>query len=363
MTVDTAAAPPGQFMGDRDNDRATSRSPDATRPDPVTPGLRAREGLPAAAAVIVAGHITVPLLRAPAGAWGLRIIAADVAVDTGRLVLFAALPLSNQPDARIHDGDVVVRLLADPVVPDESRMVVDVEVLLARDGAWSRVGAWTGLDSDWPHHIATIVARSMGCDPSPIPGTALTPRGRTGVLGPLVSAGLLHDGEMLLCERPASAARFEAHVADGGILLPDGRWFARPSGALTALGFPHQNGWHYWARARDGVPLSRLRAPLPPGKVRSRVQEVPLTAMLASGVLKAGEELRFARPRKGVVHTAQVLADGQLRLADGRCYRTPAAAIAAAAGHTTTDGWRLWRCASDNRALMDLREDHLRLGS
>ena len=108
MPIDTATAPQGQLAGNRDNnDTATSRPPDVVLPGPAAPGLRAREGLPADAALIVAGDTTVPLLHAPAGAWGLQIIAADVTVDSGRLVLFAALALPSQPDARVHDGDVV----------------------------------------------------------------------------------------------------------------------------------------------------------------------------------------------------------------------------------------------------------------
>ena len=78
--------------------------------------IRSREALPAKALVIVAdGHTVVPQL--PAGVWGLQVIAADTAIDGGQLALFAALTLTVQPDARAHDGDVVVRLRTAATTP------------------------------------------------------------------------------------------------------------------------------------------------------------------------------------------------------------------------------------------------------
>ena len=117
--------------------------------------------------------------------------------------------------------------------------------------------------------------------------------------------------------RPGTGVRYEAHVVDGGIQLPDGRWFARPSGALTALGYRHQNGWRYWCRARDGIALSEIRlAPTRRASSRQRGCEPQLIDMVADGTLRAGDELRYVQPRKGIVHIAHVLADGQVQLAD-----------------------------------------------
>jgi hypothetical protein len=319
--------------------------------------VREREALPANAVVIVAdGHTVAPQL--PSVMWGLQVIAADTAIEGGQLVLFAVLPLAAQPDPHAHDGDVVVRLHTDAIAHTDSRAFVDVGVWLAQGGQWLLVETWTGMDAGWPHRIAPAVTRLMRCDASPLveSPTQAVPNGRFGALREMVSAGLLHDGEKLLCVRPGTGVRYEAHVLDGGIQLPDGRWFARPSGALTALGYRHQNGWHYWCRARDGVLLGEIRL-APPRHTRQQQRKPQLRGMVADGVLHAGDELHFVQPRKGIVHTAHVLSDGQLQLGDGRRYPTPAAAIAACHG-SLTDGWRTWRRVSDNRFLAELRDEH-----
>ena len=218
-------------------------------------------------------------------------------------------------------------------------------------------GSWSAADSEFP-----AVTRLMRCDASatldPLARPAVDER--FGVLRDMVSAGLLHEGEKLLCLRPGTGVRYEAHVVDGGIQLPDGRWFARPSGALTALGYRHQNGWHYWCRARDGVALSKIRmtpSRRSPALRLQRRHDPHLFSMVADGTLCAGDELRYVQPRKGVVHVAYVLADGQLQIGDGRRFPTPAAAINACHG-SLTEGWRTWRRVSDNRTLGELREEH-----
>lgn len=336
---------------------------DALTPSPPGAGsfdaiaVRAREALPAETVVIVAdGHSAAP--RLPADVWGLQVIAADTAIDGGQLALFAALPLAAQPDACVHDGDVVVRLRHGATAPADSPTFTDVDVLIAREDQWALAGTWTGMDAEWPQRIAATVTRLMVCDTSPViksPAPAAA-NCRFGALRELVAAGKLRDGEKLVCARPGTGVRYEAHVIDGGLQLPDGRWFARPSGALTALGYRHQNGWHYWCRARDGVPLSEIRQAPPP---RSPYRREPhLLGMVSDGTLRAGDELRFAQPRKGIVHTAQVLTDGQLRLDDGSCHPSPAAAVAAASHGSVTEGWRTWRRVRDNRTLAELRDEH-----
>lgn len=319
--------------------------------------VRTREALPADAVVIVADGCTVapPPDR---GVWGLQVIAADTAVEGGGLELLAAVPLSAQPDPQRHDGDVVVQLRTMATVPAEGHAFVDVDVLVAREGAWKRVETWTGMDAGWPHRVVPALTRLMRCDASPIVDSS-TPSAvgvRFGVLRDMVSAGLLSEGETLLCLRPGTGARYEAHVVDGGIQLPDGRWFAYPSGALTALGYRHQNGWTWWRRARDGVALGEIR--LTPQQQKRRQQGAPpLRSMVADGTLRADDKVRFVQPRKGTVHEARVLADGRLHLADGRICATPSAAITAC-DRTLTAGWEKWRRVSDNRTLAELRDEH-----
>lgn len=322
--------------------------------------VREREALPANAVVIVAdGRTVAPHL--PADVWGLQAIAADTAVDGGQLVLFAAVPLTTQPDPRAHDGDVVLRLWAGAAVSADGPVFLEVDVMLAQGGRWATVGTWTGIDANWPHRIAATVTRLMHSDSGPVidPTTPAEAAGRFGALRDMVSAGRLHEGEKLLCLRPGTGVRYEANVVEGGIQLPDGRWFARPSGALAALGYRHQNGWVYWSHARDGVTLSGIRlAPTRRASSRRREREPQLIGMVTDGTLNVGDELRYVQPRKGIVHTAHVLADGQLQLDNGRRYPTPAAAINAACHGALTDGWRTWRRTSDNRTLAELRDEH-----
>jgi len=319
--------------------------------------VREREALPADAVVIVADGCTV----APppsSDVWGLQIVAADIAVEGGGLALFAALPLGAQPDPHRYDGDVVVQLRTEATTPADQQSFINVDVLIAREGTWKRVETWTGTDAGWPHRIAPAVTRLMryvGPILEPLAPPAVG--GRFGVLRDMVSAGLLHEGEKLVCLRPGAGTHYEAHVVDGGIQLPDGRWFARPSGALTALGYKHQNGWNYWSRARDGVPLADLRVTPSPPTRRTQRRKPQLRGMLADGTLRAGDELHFVQPRKGIVHRACVLADGRLQLADGRICATPSAALTACHGSMTA-GWQAWRRVSDNRTLDELREEH-----
>jgi len=50
--------------------------------------------------------------------------------------------------------------------------------------------------------------------------------------------------------------------SDGALILADSRVFANPSGATTALGGNHQNGWSAFRRTPDGRTLGELRTEL-----------------------------------------------------------------------------------------------------
>jgi hypothetical protein len=49
---------------------------------------------------------------------------------------------------------------------------------------------------------------------------------------------------------------------DGTLVLTDGRVYTNPSGATTALGGNHQNGWNAFRRVSDGRTLGDLRTEL-----------------------------------------------------------------------------------------------------
>lgn len=244
-----------------------------------------------------------------------------------------------------------------PAATDEVNLV-DARILVARGGVWDCADTRRGLDVGWPRRIASLVSQIMNpkdaADPLAAPGNPV------GALHPLVSAGHLQEGEALHCHRPAAGLVHEARVANGGIRLDDGRWFARLSGALTALGHRHQNGWEHWFRARDGVRLSALRTAVGiHSAVRASGPGGPdLATLVAADILRTGDQLRYVRRIKGEVHTARVLEDGQLQLSDGSRHRTPSAAIRAACKEKVSEGWRTWRRVKDDRTLQELREDY-----
>lgn len=73
----------------------------------------------------------------------------------------------------------------------------------------------------------------------------------------------MSTGDELVWDRCNLGERHTAQVRDDGcILLPDGRFYANPSGALPALGAKHNNGWVCWKRVSDGRTLGDLRAEL-----------------------------------------------------------------------------------------------------
>ena len=143
-----------------------------------------------------------------------------------------------------YDGDLVVRLIhpTDPAYPSPRDHAADVELLLAHQGRWQRVGQWFGIDDRWPLIVGPTAAAVMAlhCDlTEAVAGFEATPPLAAGAGGELV-------------------ARIRA---DGTVVLTDGRVFATPSGAATALsGYP-QNGWAV-LRTSDGRTLDELRAEL-----------------------------------------------------------------------------------------------------
>lgn len=233
-----------------------------------------REGLPPDA-VILAPSIAATPMRQPANTWAMLVLAADVVDDTdpdreGEVVLFAGCWIPEQPQAVTCEGDLVLLLTESDAEssPDDR---VDVEMLLAHDGRWLRVGEWKGLTSHWPWTVAVSAAAIMGLHVEAIeatpPGAAAGPPlqgwgGNCGLMD-LLTAGLVHAGEEFIWDRPVRGARHTARIhSHGTLVLADGRAYLNPSGALTALGGKHQNGWKAWKRTSDGRALADLRAEL-----------------------------------------------------------------------------------------------------
>jgi hypothetical protein len=246
--------------------------------------VRAWEGL-APDTMILAPAFAAPPMRCLDDVWAMLVTAVDIISDTdpdraGEVVLFAGNWVAEQPPASLYDGDLVVRLThpADPTYPLPRDHAADVEMLLAYQGRWQRVGQWRGLDDGWPSLVAPTAAAVMGLHgdaagaaiwpETPPPSTSLSTspppiKWARSVIAELLDAGLVTAGEELVWNRPYLGVRHTAHIrADGALILADGRVYANPCGATAALCRNNQNGWNVFRRASDGRTLGDLRAEL-----------------------------------------------------------------------------------------------------
>jgi hypothetical protein len=222
-------------------------------------------------------------MRCPDDVWAMLVSAVDIIGDdtdperAGEVALFAGHWVAHQPPANdLYDGDLVVRLTrpADPTYPLPRDHAADVEMLLAHHRRWQRVGHWCGVDDRWPRIVAPTAAAVMGLhsdlseavlrfDAAPRTISPVPITWARGGLGELLDAGLVAAGDELVWTRRNLGARHTARVrVDGALVLADGRAYANPSGATTALGGNNQNGWEAFRRTSDGRTLGELRAEL-----------------------------------------------------------------------------------------------------
>lgn len=263
-------------LDSRPDDTTATAGPSQPR-DEAT--VRGWEGL-APDTVILAPAFSPPPMRCPHEVWAMLMTAVDIVGDAdpdhaGEVALFAGSWVLKQPPAdSLYDGDLVVRLTypAEPTYALPRNRAVDVEMLLAYRGHWQRVGQWRGIDDGWPV-MAPTAAAVMGLHgdateaaiwsetPPPSTSPPLIKWARGGI-AELLDAGLVTAGEELVWNRRNLGVRHTARVrVDGTLIIADGRVFANPCGATTALGGNHQNGWTAF-RASDGRTLGDLRAEL-----------------------------------------------------------------------------------------------------
>ncbi|WP_330478530.1 hypothetical protein OG301_24525 [Streptomyces platensis] len=86
-------------------------------------------------------------------------------------------------------------------------------------------------------------------------------------------------------------------------------------------------------------------------------RRVRVSDLVDAGVLAAGTQLTFRRKRSGEAHPARVTADGRIELSDGRRFKSPSTAAAAASGRGPFDGWTAW--ALDDGTLLDVLRQRL----
>ncbi|MEV6602751.1 hypothetical protein [Kutzneria sp. NPDC051319] len=233
--------------------------------------LREWEGLPPDTRILFPAFATP--MGQPGQTCALLVQAVGITADGDQeeLELVAGSWLTGQAllPADLHDGDLVVRIT--PL--DNTVDAVDLEMLLAHHGRWHRVGAWLHLGSTWPVILAPTAATVMGLSTdiaeaaarhnAAAPSTSPLAGPNHGGVSALLDARLVKPGEEFLWERRNNGVRHIARVrADGAVVLADGRVFATPSGAATALGGYAQNGWGVFRRVSDGRPLSGLRTDL-----------------------------------------------------------------------------------------------------
>ncbi|PXY18284.1 hypothetical protein BA062_36205 [Prauserella flavalba] len=232
--------------------------------------LRDWEGLPADTGIIIPTFVTP--MRQPENTWALLVQAVDIIGDfdnAEEVELFVGDWLRDQPPADLFDGDLVVR-----VTPlDDTVVAVDVEMLLARHSRWHRVGVWLHLGTAWPVILAptaaTVMELSTGVtelsarQDAAAPSVSPLAGSDRGAVSALLDVGLVKPGDEFLWERRNNSVRHIARIrADGAVVLADGRVFATPSGAATALCGYGQNGWGVFRRVSDGRSLADLRRAL-----------------------------------------------------------------------------------------------------
>jgi hypothetical protein len=243
--------------------------------------MRAWEGLPPDT-MILAPAFAAPPMRCPDDVWAMLVTAVDIISDAdpdraGEVALFTGSWVREQPPAdRLYDGDLVVRLThpADPTYPLPRDHAADVEMLLAYQGRWQRVGHWCGVDDRWPRLVAPTAAAVMGlhCDlsetsvrfetvPPPISSPPIT--WAQGGVAELLDAGLVTAGDELVWDRRRLCVRHTARIRiDGALVLADGRAYANPTSATNALGGYNNNGWNAFRRVSDGRTSGDLRTEL-----------------------------------------------------------------------------------------------------
>jgi hypothetical protein len=80
-------------------------------------------------------------------------------------------------------------------------------------------------------------------------------------------------------------------------------------------------------------------------------RRVTIAAVLRAGLLTAGEQLEWKRPRKGELWKAEITSQGTMRLENGTEYTTPTAAARAVGGGS--QGLNVWK-RSDGTSLADI---------
>lgn len=107
---------------------------------------------------LIGSHADPVPMRAPAEVWAWWVTAVDLDSDDQPVLLQGCWVDGPPPADGPYDGDLAVRLHP-PVDADPDR--VSVEMLLAFQRRWTRVGTWPNHGRDWPSVIAPTASTVM----------------------------------------------------------------------------------------------------------------------------------------------------------------------------------------------------------
>ncbi|MEU1798724.1 CBS domain-containing protein [Streptomyces californicus] len=107
----------------------------------------------------------------------------------------------------------------------------------------------------------------------------------------------------------------------------------------------------------DSKPGNGAEEPLGRASYLIEGRRVLVSDLVDAGLLTAGTQLTFRRKQSGEAHLAKVTRDGRIELSDGRQFKSPSAAAAAATGRGPFDGWTAWALAEGT--LLDVLRQSL----
>ena len=135
-----------------------------------------------------------------------------------------------------------------------------------------------------------------------------------------------------------------------------------PLTVLRVTVYVDQDGRRFIDVGTDHEPEFPAKDPSGSGKPRKRYvidgRPVVVEDLLEAGLISAGTLLKWERPKYGEVHRAEILADGQIQLEDGRCFSSLSMAAKEVAKVPAAPGWNVW-VLPDGRELFALREEFL----
>jgi hypothetical protein len=131
-----------------------------------------------------------PPMRHPDGAWAMLITEIDTTAEGTEttapnpyagvpVAFFTGMWIRQQPAIASFTGDLVLRF-APPSrtgTPRWQAAHVDIEMLLAANDRWQRVGLWLSADAQWPYLVVPTARAVMALSVAAVEGTGISLEG------------------------------------------------------------------------------------------------------------------------------------------------------------------------------------------